>query len=104
MNFKSINFKSIRFKLIISFLSICLIPLIILGSISLYKSTSILNKKLQLTSTQTLTQVNSSLDNYFSGMNSITNVMAKNYSFLHINEGNNLSIVSELLNQQKKVI
>ncbi|GKX65968.1 methyl-accepting chemotaxis protein [Clostridium sp. TW13] len=102
MKQKKFTLNSIRTKLIISFLSVCLIPLIILGSISLAQSTSILDKKLQLTSTQTLSQVNSSLNNYFSGMNSMTSIMSNNYSFLHMSEANNLSSAEELLKSIKE--
>ena len=65
MKFKKLKLNSIRTKLIISLVSICIIPLIILGVGSYNKSKAILSDKLTITSTQTLSEVNKGLIDYF---------------------------------------
>jgi len=54
-----LNIK-VRTKLITSLMIICLVPLIAIGGISYLQSKSILRKKLEVTSTQTLKEVTNS--------------------------------------------
>ncbi|WP_163195397.1 methyl-accepting chemotaxis protein [Clostridium thermarum] len=63
-----LSFKSIKVKLILSMLLLCIIPLVIVGVISYSQSKSILLEKLKVTSGQTLAEIESSLDNYFTGL------------------------------------
>jgi methyl-accepting chemotaxis protein len=86
MNFGKFDFKSIRTKLIISLIAICLIPLIVMGSVSYYESKNILNDKLKVTSKETLSEINTGLENYFIAMSSEVNMMSNNYNFVNINE------------------
>lgn len=57
-----LKLKSIRSKLIISFVLMCLIPLLILGAASYYRAKSILENKFEVTSRQTLEEINRGLD------------------------------------------
>ena len=77
MKFKKIKLNSIRTKLIISLVAICVIPLIITGFGSYNQSKSILSNKLTLTSTQTLTEINNGLLDYFHGFSDIVSMTVK---------------------------
>lgn len=68
----------VRTKLITSLMIICLVPLISLGIISYFQSKSILYKKLEVTSTQTLKEVNRGLTNYFKGVSNQVEMLANN--------------------------
>ncbi|MBK1809118.1 methyl-accepting chemotaxis protein [Clostridium sp. YIM B02505] len=102
MKFKKANINSIRSKLIISLISVCIIPLLITCFFSYSKSKSILNKKLNLTSTQTLTEINNGLMDYFHGFSDITSMTAKNPPITNIDNENNLGLVSEILKNLKE--
>jgi len=73
--------NSIKTRLVIILLLICIIPVLILGWSSYMKSTNILTDKLQITTQQTLSQVNSSINNYFEGIQNTTNMMSNNIDF-----------------------
>ncbi|WP_026884732.1 methyl-accepting chemotaxis protein [Clostridium akagii] len=92
-----INLNSIRSKLILSLVSICVIPLIILGVGSYIQSKSILSQKLTVTSVQTLTEVNDGLSSYFGGFKEMVSTMSSNYDFINIDSSNNLIGVPDLL-------
>jgi Methyl-accepting chemotaxis protein len=68
----------VRTKLITSLIIICLVPLISMGIISYVQSKSILYKKLEVTSTQTLKEVNRGLTNYFKGVSNQVEMLANN--------------------------
>lgn len=68
----------VRTKLITSLMIICLVPLVSLGIISYFQSKSILYKKLEVTSTQTLKEVNRGLTNYFKGVSNQVEMLANN--------------------------
>ncbi|AWI04284.1 methyl-accepting chemotaxis protein [Clostridium drakei] len=97
MNLKKFKLNSIRTKLVISLISICLIPLIISGAVSYVKSKSILNKKLSLTSSQSLLQIENGLTNYFTGFSDIVSLTANNPSIVNIDTDNNTQIISKTL-------
>jgi methyl-accepting chemotaxis protein len=99
---KKINFKSIRSKLIISLISICIIPLIILGFFSYNQSKSILNKKLTVTSTQTLSEINNGLNDYFTGFTDRITMMANNYNIVNVDFEDNFNYVPDLLKNLKE--
>lgn len=65
MKKRGIKLNSIRTKLVVSMIALCLVPLIILGIGSYQQSKAKLDEKLRLTSTQTLSQINESLQEYF---------------------------------------
>lgn len=83
MHLKKIEVNSIRTKLVISLVLICIIPLIILGIVCYNKSKSILKKNLQLTSEQTLTEINNGLDFYFHIYSDKIELIANNYDFVN---------------------
>lgn len=94
--------NSIRTKLVVAMIALCIIPLIVLGMGSYLQSKSKLGEKLTLASTQTLSQINESLQEYFNGMNQLVSVTADNYHVIHVNEGDNSTFINELLKNVKK--
>ncbi|MCE5222426.1 MAG: methyl-accepting chemotaxis protein [Clostridium sp.] len=102
MKVKKVNINSIRSKLIISLVTICIIPLIIAGGFSYNQSQSILNNKLNVTSTQTLMEINHGLNDYFRGFSDITSMTTKNPAIINIDSENNLELVSEILKNVKE--
>ncbi|MBU3218241.1 methyl-accepting chemotaxis protein [Clostridium estertheticum] len=97
MKSKKVKLNSIRTKLIISLVSICIIPLIILGIGSYRQSKSILNNKLTVTSTQTLTEINNGLSNYLNGFSNMLSLTSNNYNFINVDTGNNINYIPDLL-------
>jgi methyl-accepting chemotaxis protein len=97
MTFKDFKLNSIRTKLIISLVAICVIPLIIGGLGSYMQSKSILTNKLMLTSTQTLTEIDSGLTNYFNGFSDIIDLTANNPGIINIDTDNNTPMISDML-------
>ena len=102
MKFKKLKLNSIRTKLIISLVSICIIPLIILGVGSYNKSKAILSDKLTITSTQTLSEVNKGLIDYFQGFLKIVSITSKNPAIVNIDSDNNTEIILEILKGVKE--
>ncbi|PJI09534.1 MULTISPECIES: methyl-accepting chemotaxis protein [Clostridium] len=94
---KRISFNSIRSKLIISLISICVIPLLIVGILLYNQSKVILNKKLSLTSEQTLSQVNDGITDYVDKFRNIVILMSSNYDFVNVDTNNNFNYVPDLL-------
>ena len=97
MRFKILKRHSIRTKLIISLVSICIIPLIIIGFGSYTQSKSILSKKLTVTSTQTLTEINRGLSDYFTGFSNMVSMASNNYAFVNIDKKDNSKNVTDIL-------
>ncbi|MCB2309291.1 methyl-accepting chemotaxis protein [Clostridium estertheticum] len=97
MKSKKLKLNSIRTKLIISLVSICIIPLIILGIGSYRQSKSILSNKLTVTSTQTLTEINNGLSNYLNGFSNMLSLTSNNYNFINVDTGNNINYIPDLL-------
>lgn len=102
MKLKNFRIKSIRTKLVSTLISICLIPMIIVGMVSYIKSTSILSNKLQVTSQQTLTEINNSVDAYFNAMDNQVLMMSNNHDFVNIDEGENIKYASGILKDVKE--
>ena len=102
MKFKKIKFHSIRTKLIISLVAICVIPLIITGFGSYNQSRAILSKKLTLTSTQTLSEINNGLLDYFKGFSDKVVLTANNPSFMNSDTDNNTSMILDVLKSVKE--
>ena len=100
--FEKIKLNSIRAKLIISLVSICIIPLIITGFGSYNQSKSILSNKLTLTSTQTLTEINNGLLDYFHGFSNIVSMTTKNPSIVNIDTDNNTGVIMGILKGVKE--
>jgi methyl-accepting chemotaxis protein len=79
-----LGLKSVRAKLIGSFLAICLIPLIAVGGFTYFQANSLLTKKLEITSGQTLGEVDRGLTNYFEAMGNSIDLLAMNYDFINL--------------------
>lgn len=94
--------NSIRTKLIISLITICVIPLIIVGFVSYNQSKSILSKKLVLTSTQTLTEINDGLSTYLTGFSNIVSITSNNYNLVNIDTSDNTEYISDVLKNIKE--
>ncbi|MBZ9636684.1 methyl-accepting chemotaxis protein [Clostridium sp. FP1] len=102
MKFKSFTMNSIRTKLIISLVGICVIPLIITGFGSYNQSKSILSKKLTVTSSQTLTEINNGLVDYFNGFSNMVLMASSNYDFVNVDTGNNAKYIPDILKGVKE--
>jgi len=102
MKKRVIKWNSIRTKLVVSMIALCVLPLIILGMGSYQQSKSKLDEKLRLTSTQTLSQINESLQEYFNGMTQLISVATDNYHINHINEGDHVTYAIDLLKNVKE--
>ena len=102
MLLKKINLNSIRSKLIISLVSICIIPLIITGFFSYNQSKSMLSNKLTVTSTQTLSEINNGLTDYFTGFTDRVTMIANNYDVVNADTGNYFDNVPGLLKNLKE--
>ncbi|WP_238882057.1 methyl-accepting chemotaxis protein [Clostridium sp. YIM B02551] len=74
----SLNLSSIRVRLLSILLLLCIVPVLILGILSYKQSYTLLSNKLQVSADQNLTQVNKSIDNYFTGIENTTDMMSVN--------------------------
>jgi methyl-accepting chemotaxis protein len=83
---QKLGLKSVRAKLIGSFLAICLIPLIAVGGFTYFQSNVLLTEKLEITSAQTLEEVDRGLTNYFEAMANSVDLLAMNYDFINLEE------------------
>lgn len=64
--FKIINFRGLHFRLSASLMSICLVPLVILGVVNYTQAKDTISEKFKVTSGQTITEINKMIDYYFS--------------------------------------
>jgi methyl-accepting chemotaxis protein len=83
---KGLGFRSVRVKLVTSLLSICLIPLIVVGIFINLQSLSLLSKKLEVTSNQTLSEINRGITSYFQAMSNSVDMLSINYDFINLEE------------------
>lgn len=85
----SIGIRSIRTKLIFILILMCVIPMLSLGFVSYKNSYDLLSKNLQITSEQTLGEVNRGISNYFASISSEVVFLSNNVDFqlldLHAN-------------------
>lgn len=98
---KKFKINNIRSKLVTSLMGICIIPLLILGYGANWQAKSILNDKLKVTSQQTLSEVNSGIDNYFEGFNTIITMLSNNYNFVNADKDEPYSFIPSLLKNVK---
>nr|WP_261826705.1 methyl-accepting chemotaxis protein [Clostridium sp. TW13] len=89
--------NNIRTKLIMSLVAICIIPLMILGVGSYFQSKSILNNKLNVTSTQTLSEVNEGLNDYFEKFLITVSMNATNPAIVNIDTDNKPEIITDIM-------
>lgn len=78
---RKMNIKGIRTKLMVSLISICLIPLIILGLSNYRQAKNTLSKNFELTSKQTVHEINTSLNYYFDAMSIQLKMASQNVNF-----------------------
>lgn len=78
---KKVNLRSIRSKLIISLIAICVLPLYMLGTVAYFQAKAIMTKKFEVTSKQTLEEVNRGLDNYFNTFAFQITMLSSNVNF-----------------------
>lgn len=97
MKKKRRKMNSIRTKMILGIMLICIIPLIIVGLGSYAISQSILDKKLTLTSTQSLTEINDGLNEYINTLTDVVSITAGNSHFVNVEAGNNISYIQDIL-------
>ncbi|WP_238883509.1 methyl-accepting chemotaxis protein [Clostridium sp. YIM B02551] len=79
---KKISLRGIRAKLVTGFLSICIIPLLVLGVSSYLQSKSTLTKKFEVTSGQTVSEINKAVDTYLNSKVTMVNMASGNDSFV----------------------
>ncbi|MCR3759934.1 methyl-accepting chemotaxis protein [Clostridium felsineum] len=77
--------KSIRSKLIVTISLVCIIPVILFGSILYRDVYKVLMEKLNGDSQQSLTEVNRSINNYFQTMENNIDILAGNYDIQNVN-------------------
>jgi methyl-accepting chemotaxis protein len=85
MKKKNSKINSLKTKLTLAMISLCIIPLILLGMISYWESSTILTEKLHTTSAQTLEEISRSLDNYFDVFDKQLTIASKNINLIEIN-------------------
>lgn len=78
---RKMNIKGIRTKLMVSLISICLIPLVILGLSNYRQAKNTLSKNFELTSKQTVGEINTSLNYYFDSMSIQLKMASQNVNF-----------------------
>lgn len=78
---RKMNIKGIRTKLMVSLISICLIPLVILGLSNYRQAKNTLSKNFELTSKQTVGEINTSLNYYFDAMSIQLKMASQNVNF-----------------------
>ena len=109
INKKRTDQRSIKTRLLIILLSICIIPVLVLGIVSYKKAFSILSDKLQVTTQQNLSIVNKAINNYFMGMESTVELLATNMDFQQMEvhpefEPFALSLLTNVKNSNKDIL
>ena len=94
MKNKRFNMKSIGFKLVSSLVLLCLIPLVTVGIFTYNQSKSILERKLQVTSSQALLEINRGLTNYFDGLVALLNFISNSKE---LSDGNSETLKIEAI-------
>lgn len=79
-----VNLKGIRMRLLALMLLICIIPVLFVGLISYNKSYGMLNDRLSSSSNETLSEINTGIDNYFSIMTSDATLLSNNYDIQNL--------------------
>lgn len=75
---------SIGKKLISALISLCIIPLLALGMFSYYRSYATMSGRFEITTEQTLGEVNRGIDNYFEGIGRQLNMLSTNIDLTDI--------------------
>lgn len=102
MKLKNFRIKSIRTKLVTALISLCLIPMMIIGMASYFKATLTLSDKLKITSKQTVIEINNGLDAYFNAMDNQVLMSCNADTLINVDEGENIKSATELLKDVKE--
>ena len=78
---QDIRLRGIRAKLVAGFLSICIIPLIVLGMFAYFQSKTTLTKKFEATSGQTISEINKAVDSFLNSKIAMVNMASSNNNF-----------------------
>jgi methyl-accepting chemotaxis protein len=79
------NLHTLKFKIIAMLITISLLPVLITGIGSYYSSENVLKKKLETTSSQTIEEITRGLDNYFTAMSKLVQVMSNDINVVAAN-------------------
>lgn len=101
MKKKRLKLNSIRTKMILGIMTICIIPIIVVGIGSYFESKLILSNKLTVTSTQSLTEINDGLNEYFNALTEVVAITAGNSHFVNVDAGDNIGYIQDILNTVK---
>ena len=93
--------RTIKYKLIAMLIAISLIPVLITGISSYLISTDVLTKKLETTSTQTTKEITRGINNYFTGMSNLLEVLANDTNMIEADNSDNLSFGKGLITNIK---
>jgi methyl-accepting chemotaxis protein len=76
------SFQSLKVKIITMLIVISLIPVVVTGIISYKTSKDVLNAKLETTSSQTILEVTRGINNYFSAMSNLVEVLSNDINII----------------------
>lgn len=102
------RFTGIKTKLVATMLVLGIIPTVIAGSIAYNEAYKTLSKKLQITTQQTLREINVGIDNYLDGLDGYINAAAENVNFKELKvhpeyEPFSLSVLKNYGNSRKDI-
>lgn len=101
---KKAKYLSIRIKMLIGLIIICIVPVLIFECISYVNSYKVIKQKLNITSQQTLKEINRSVDNYFSAMTSDIEMLSDNDYVKNEDEKYILDLVKSIKKSNKNVL
>lgn len=91
------KFKTLGTKIVIMLILFSVIPVIITGISSYQKSKKILSNKLETTSKQTISEINRGINNYFSAMSNLVNIIAHDSDIVNSGSEENQTRAKELI-------
>lgn len=103
MNKKN-SYFSIRVKLLIVLILICIVPVLIFECISYFSSYNVIKQKLNITSQQTLKEINVGVDNYFSAMTSDMDMLSSNDYIKNENEEYIFDMIKSVKQGNKNIL
>jgi methyl-accepting chemotaxis protein len=94
---KTKKLRTLKSKLIVMLMAISLIPILISGGITYQISYSVLDSKLETTSTQTTKEVTRGINNYFVSMTNILKILANDTNIIQADNSVNLEFGKGLM-------
>jgi methyl-accepting chemotaxis protein len=91
------QFHKIRSKIIIILVLISFVPVFITGISSYLESKSVLSKKLETTSTQTIREVGRGIDNYFEAMTNLVKLLSNDNNIMEADETEHFQLGKDLI-------